>query len=81
MKFIVGKKYNVFGENMYYDGKCNSFCGQECDCCGKQLESGYLFKVPLTDNTTYEEVKNGKFKEQIKIGNTCIKKIKTEEVR
>ena len=81
MKLIVGKKYNVFGENAYYTGKCDSLCGQTCDCCGRELESGYLFHIPVSETTIYEETENGAFTEQIKIGNTCIKKIKMEEVR
>lgn len=80
MNLIIGKKYNILDENAYYTGKCDSFCGQKCDCCGRELESGYLFYVPVLETTTYEETKNGKFKDQIKIGNTCIKKLKIEEV-
>ena len=65
MKLIEGKKYNILGENAYYAGRCDSFCGQTCDCCGRELESGYLFHIPVSETTTY---------------NTCIKKIKVEEV-
>ena len=80
MKLLEGKKYNIFDENVYYTGKCDSLCGQTCDCCGKELEAGYLFYVPVSETTTYEETENGKFKDQIKIGNTCIEKLKIEEV-
>ena len=80
MKLTEGKKYNILGENAYYAGKCDSFCGQTCDCCGMELESGYLFHIPVSETTTYEETENGKFKDQIKIGNTCIEKLKIEEV-
>ena len=81
MKLIEGNKYNIFDENSYYAGKCDSLCWQTCDCCGRELESGYLFYVPVSETNTYEETENGKFKYQIKIGNTCIKKLKIEEVR
>lgn len=80
MNLIVGKKYNILDTNAYYRGKCNSFCGQSCDCCGRELESGYLFHVPVSEATTYEETKNGAFEDQIKISSTCIKKLKIEEV-
>ena len=80
MKLIEGKKYNILGENAYYTGKCDSFCGQKCDCCGRELESGYLFHIPVSETTTYEETEDGEFIEQIRIGNTCIKKLKIEEV-
>ena len=79
MKLIEGKKYNILGENAYYTGKCDSFCGQKCDCCGRELESGYLFHIPVSETTTYEETEDGEFIEQIRIGNTCIKKLKIEE--
>ena len=59
MKLIEGKKYNILGENAYYAGKCDSFCGQKCDCCGMELESGYLFHIPVSETTTYEETENG----------------------
>ena len=45
MNLIIGKKYNILGENAYYAGKCDSFCGQKCDCCGRELETGYLFYI------------------------------------
>ena len=80
MKLIEGKKYNILGENAYYAGKCDSFCGQKCDCCGRELEAGYLFYVPILETTTYEETDIVNLKVQIIIGNTCIKKLKLEEV-
>ena len=49
MNLIVGKKYNILDTNAYYRGKCNSFCGQSCDCCGRELESGYLFHTNESD--------------------------------
>ena len=80
MKLIEGKKYNIFDENAYYAGKCDSLCEQTCDCCGMELESGYLFHIPVSETTTYEETEDGEFIEQIRIGNTCIKKLKIEDV-
>lgn len=80
MNLIIGKKYNILDENAYYAGKCDNFCGQKCDCCGRELETDYLFYVLVLETITYEETKNGKFKDQIKIGNACIKKLKIEEV-
>ena len=80
MKLIVGKKYNIRGENASYGGKCDSFCGQTCDCCDIELEPGYLFHIPVSETTTYEETEDGEFIEQIRIGNTCIKKLKIEDV-
>ncbi len=80
MELIEGRKYTLVSpahthKNLYYIGKCDSLCGQTCDCCGKELESGYLFFSPTNINTTYDECCNGSFAYQIAIGNTCKRKI------
>lgn len=79
MKLIEGQKYIIkfrWGTvKAFYDGECDSFQGQRCSCCDKKAERGYLFQIPSNDNTTYEECKNGAFKEQLPIGRTCIKKL------
>lgn len=82
MKLIEGKKYRIkfpWGiVTAFYDGKCDSLNGQECSCCDKDLENGYLFKVPSEESTTFEECRNGAFQEQLPIGTTCIKKLSIE---
>lgn len=79
MKLIEKNKYAItfsYGTlEAFYDGKCDSLCGQGCECCGKELEKGHHFSVPLNDNTSYEECYNGACKQYIAIGNTCIKKL------
>jgi hypothetical protein len=66
--------------NAFYDGVCDSFNGQECSCCDRECERGHLFKVPSTDNTTFEECCNGAYSEYLPVGNTCIKKLDIIEV-
>lgn len=78
-KLIIGKKYNIkfqWGkvEGYYYIGKCDSLCGQLCDCCSKELMNGHLF-MKSAQNASYEECLNGKFEDQIAVGTTCINKI------
>jgi len=78
-KLVEGKRYNITldwgtAEGLYYTGKCDSLCGQNCDCCNKELENGYLFMKPFK-NATYKECINGKFEDQITLGTTCINKV------
>jgi hypothetical protein len=81
---VVGKKYKVYFDYgdiiAFYDGKCDSFNGQKCSCCNKDLERGYLFKIPSNDEITYKECSDGKYIEYIPIGSSCIKKINIERV-
>lgn len=84
LQLSEGKKYNVtfnWGtyKGIYYNGYCNSLNGQECYCCNHPKNAGHLFKVPSNDNTTYEECEEGQFKEQVVIGNICIKKLEITE--
>ena len=74
-KLIKGIKYSVLGTSAYYAGECDSFCGQTCDVCGRELETGFLFYVPPNNTITYDEVVNGKFVDQIQIGKTCMRKM------
>lgn len=84
MKGLVeGRKYIIYfkdwtSEQCYFDGIVDTI-GQRCDCCGRQTEQAYNFKVP-SDSATYEEVISGNFADQINIGKTCIKKIDIESV-
>lgn len=79
MKLVEGKKYIInfpWGTiEAFYDGKCDSLQGQQCSCCDRKCKKGHLFKVPSTDNTTFEECRNGAYREYVPIGNTCIKKL------
>lgn len=65
-------------EKVFYDGLCDSLCGRTCDCCGKPLEKGHVFKE-TNDFVTYEDCKNGDFLSQYFIGTTCIKKVKINQ--
>ena len=84
MKLIEGNKYTIKFEwgtvQAFYDGKCDSLNGQECSCCDKECEKGYLFKIPTTNSTTFEECRNGAYSEQLPVGNICIKKLDIKEV-
>lgn len=83
MKLIEGQKYTLRLPEwtyigVYYAGKCDSLLGQACGACGKELQSGLLFMVPLSEQTTYKECINGSYTEQIALGISCKKKIKIE---
>lgn len=84
MKLIEKKKYTItfpYGTTKaFYDGKCDTLCGQPCDCCGKELKKGHQFSVPLNDNTTYDKCFNGDCKQYIAIGNSCIKKLNIVQI-
>lgn len=78
-----GKRYNLtfkWGdlEKVFYDGLCDSLCGRTCECCGKSLENGHVFKE-VNDFVSYEDCVNGDFLNQYFIGTTCIKKIIIEQ--
>ena len=79
MKLVKGKKYTInfkWGTvKAFYDGECDSLQAQQCSCCDRECENGHLFKIPSTDNTTFEECRNGACSEYLPIGNTCIKKL------
>ena len=84
MKLTEWQKYTLklpewTYKGVYYAGKCDSLLGQPCDICGKELQSGLLFMVPKTEQTTYTECINGNYTEQIVIGHSCSKKIKKFE--
>ena len=84
IKLIVEKKYNIefpwgMENGYYYTGKCNSFCGQSCDCCGKELMNGHLFMKPF-EKANYDECINGKYEDQVKLGITCINKVDITDI-
>lgn len=82
-KLIVGKKYDIklpwgMAKGYYYTGKCDSLCGQSCDCCTKELINGHLFMKPFGE-AGYDECINGNFEGQVALGITCINKVEIME--
>lgn len=79
----VGKRYDLtfkwgYLDKLFYDGLCDSLSGRQCDCCGKSLENGHVFKE-TNDFVSYEDCTNGDFTNQYFIGTTCIKKLGIEQ--
>lgn len=78
MKLTEGCLYEVLDTICYYCGLADTN-GQQCDCCERETKEAYNFKVPF-GISTYKEVQDGAFVEQINIGKTCINKIRIEKI-